>query len=288
MRVTPLLIALTGVVTGVTLAATPAASAANGVFGGSTRAGEAIVWNTDRAGKRVRSAVLAWEAACDDGSRYVVFIRVTATKASPGFDPEPRNLVMTRNRRGRFAGSIVGAQSLGAQTAVVSAKVTGRLRRASASGTLTAYTTIVDGTTGSQSMSCETGRVRWTASRAPGRIYGGSTSQGEPFVVRLDARRRVVRDLLFGWHSQSCTPEGFVRFPERFGNFAVNRRGRWGDSWQQVVDGGAVTFSYKLAGALRRTSARGTLAAAVNRVDDSGATDLSCESGTISWKAKTG
>jgi len=34
--------------------------------------------------------------------------------------------------------------------------------------------------------SCATGRIKWTASRSPGRIYGGTTSQDRPVVVRLD------------------------------------------------------------------------------------------------------
>lgn len=288
MRRTPLLIALTA--TAAAAAPSPA-TAAGGVYGGTTSAGEAIVLNTDRAGQRIRSAVLAWVATCDDGDRYPISVRATATTAQPGFVPGSRDLVMSRNRKGRFVGAYAVGHRLGEHIGLVSAGLKGRLRAGRASGTLEGEALIVDPATGTEVTSCRTGLVRWRATRAPGRVYGGSTAQDQPFVARLDRRGRMVQDLYFGWNSEHCVPEGFVRFGEGYGNFAVDRRGRWGDSWADVValdSGGQATFEYTLEGTLRRTGGRGALEIALERTDAAGVTDMTCHSGRVTWKAATG
>ncbi len=192
MRTTALLISVAGVAAGMTLSVAPVATAAGGVYGGSTRAGEAIVFNTDAAGKRVRSAVIAFAASCDHGDTYLFSVDATATRPSRGFDPSPQDLVMRRNRAGRFAGTVMAVQSLsdGAYAGVVTAEVRGRLRKARASGSLSGEVAIVSTDTGEQVPVRSTGTVRWTASRDAGRVYGGATSQDEPVVARLDDRRR--------------------------------------------------------------------------------------------------
>jgi hypothetical protein len=292
MRRTPLLVALAATAAATAAAAAPSpATAAGGVYGGTTSAGEAIVLNTDRAGRRIRSAVLSWVARCDDGSRYPIGVRVTATTAQPGFVPGPRDLVMSRNRKQRFAGAFTAGHDLGDHIGLVSAELRGRLRAGRASGTLEGEATVVDLATGTAVTSCTTGLVRWRATRAPGRVYGGSTGQGQPFVARLDSRGRRVQDLYFGWNSEHCVPEGFIRFGESFANFALDRRGRWGDSWAEVVEldsGGQATFEYTLEGTLGRTGGRGALEIDFERTDAAGVTDTTCHSGRVTWKAATG
>jgi hypothetical protein len=288
MRAAALLVALAAVAAGA-----PAAAAADRVYGGTTAAGEAIVVKSDRAGKRVRSAVLAWTADCSDGKTYPVWNRVTAVRPSPGFSPDPSDLVMERNRGGRFRGTLSFGQALGGgrYAASVEADLSGTLRRGRASGTLEATAEIFDVEQGVLATTCRTGRVRWAASRGAGRIYGGATSQGEPFVARVDPRRRTVRDVHVGWHSSQCTPSGSVRVPDAFVDFPFDRRGRWRSTWdfeEPLDDGGTISAWYEFRGDLGGTSARGTLAVGVEQFDAAGARTVSCNTGTVRWRAASG
>ena len=52
------------------LGSAPGALAADRVYGGSTSAREAIVVNADKAGKKLRSAVVAWRADCGEGPYF--------------------------------------------------------------------------------------------------------------------------------------------------------------------------------------------------------------------------
>jgi hypothetical protein len=276
-------------VTAIGLACAPSALAAGGVFGGSTSGHRPIVVNSDAAAKKVRSIVISYRAMCDDGMGFPIAAHLTAASRQPGFDAGPRDLVMSRNARGRFAGTQSVGYDLGDSAALVSLKVAGKLRRAAASGTLSADITIVDKQSGARQQGCRTGMLRWTAARGAGRIYGGETSQEEPFVVRLDARHKRVSDLLTVWEA-SCSPDGFMSAPEHFTNFPLIG-GRFGDAFDQSSDGdnGAKQrWSYQLAGSVGRRSAKGTFHADMTETDVNGATTATCDSGPLRWKAFTG
>src|SRR6266536_1020902 len=88
----------------VILAAPPPARAAEAVFGGSTSAGEPIVLKSDAKASALTTAVIGWEAKCDDGSYFPGATALTATEPTPGFSPGYRDLLMSRNAKGRFAG----------------------------------------------------------------------------------------------------------------------------------------------------------------------------------------
>ncbi len=121
-----------------TFAAPSTSLAANTVFGGSTTGGDAIALTADKKAAKLKSAVIAWVAPCDDGMRFPVSLNVTAVKPDKGFESGPRDLAVTRNAKGRFTGTQTGARDLGEQVAVVSTKLAGKLRRGKASGTLSA------------------------------------------------------------------------------------------------------------------------------------------------------
>src|SRR4051812_5811446 len=87
------------------LGAPPGALAADAVFGGSTAGDEPIVIKADKTAKKLRSAVIGWSASCEDGASMPLSTKLTATPAQTGFSPGPRDLVMTRNRKRRFAGT---------------------------------------------------------------------------------------------------------------------------------------------------------------------------------------
>src|SRR3954468_24713259 len=187
-----------------TLATAPGALAAGAVYGGTTSRGEAIVIKADKSGKKLRSAVIAWNADCGDQSYLARGSSVTATKASPGFAPDSAVLETSRNGKGRFAGKQTMALGNDTSTAAVAVTLDGRLGKKAASGTLSAVATITDVASGSTVGTCATGRLTWRATHAPGRVYAGRTTQDEPVVVRLDVKRKRVTDLFVSWDSQSC------------------------------------------------------------------------------------
>lgn len=274
-----------------TLAAAPGALAAGAVYGGSTKGDEAIVITADKAGKKLRSAVIAWKADCGDQSYFSNGSSVTAAKSSPGFSPHPSDLVTSRNGKRRFAGKQHMVFSSDDSIAAVEVKLDGRLAAKSASGTLSADVAVMDNATGNEVSRCKTGRLRWTATRAPGRVYGGKTSQDQPVVARVDAKRKRVTDVLVGWESSSCEPPGQVHFGEDLTNFSLASTGRFGDSWddtQSLSDGSTVKITYAVAGRLARRAARGTLRIGFTVTDAAGAPTRSCDSGGVSWKATTG
>ena len=94
----------TALAAALSLIVVPSAFAASGVFGGSTGADEAIVLTTDAKAKKLRSAVIAWEAECADGMTFPMAVELTSVAAEPGFTPNWDDLVMSKNAKGRFAG----------------------------------------------------------------------------------------------------------------------------------------------------------------------------------------
>jgi hypothetical protein len=275
-----------------TLGIAPATLAADRVYGGSTTGFEPIVINADKAGKKLRSAVVAWRADCGDGSGYLANgSTLTPTKGAPGFSPGPRDIRMTRNGKRRFAGRQEIAFDLGEAMAAVVVTLDGKLGAKAASGTLSAKVGIFEPATGNQITTCSTGRTTWKATRAPGRVFGGKTSQDQPVVARVDAKRKRVTDLLVSWEPSSCQPDGAYHFGERLSNFPLKSSGSFTDTWdvsEPMSDGGSARTDYTLSGRVSRLSASGTLRFGVTWLDAAGATQRSCDSGGVSWKAKTG
>lgn len=273
------------------LGTAPAARAADAVYGGSSSRGEAIVINADKAAKKLRSAVIGWRAQCAGGMYYSDGATLTPATSSAGFTPRPRDLQTARNGKRRFAGIETYGADLGDTIAAVMVKLDGRLSAKSASGTLSADVSLIERATGNEVEKCSTGRLRWRATRAPGRVFGGRTSQDQPLVVRLDAKRKRVTDLLVSWDSSSCQPEGFAHFPESLSNFPVSRTGTFKDSWddsESLSDGGSARTTYSLSGRIARRAARGRLQIGVAWLDAAGATTMACDSGGVTWKALTG
>jgi hypothetical protein len=273
-----------------TLATAPSAFAAGSVFGGATGGDEPIVLTGDRAAKKLKSAVIATESKCDDGMYFPFSAKVTPVKPDPGFDAGARDLVVDRNAKGRFSGAVTTAYDLGDSVALVETTLSGKLKAKRASGSISTDVGIVDAGSSTPSVSCHSGRVSWSATRSPGRVYGGTSSQEEPVVVRLDAKRKKVSDVLASWETAVCTPDNFLRFPDRFTNFPLHA-GSFGDSFDQTYDGpdGAKrAFAYTVNGRVGRRSATGTLHVGVTQTDAAGATTLSCDTGNVTWKAATG
>ena len=99
-----------------------------------------------------------------------------------------------------------------------------------------------------------------------------------------------MSDVLFGWQTTSCEPEGFGRFAESFTSFPV-RAGRFGDAMESSYDqpdGGKRRYMMELAGKVKRRSVSGTLRATITGSDATGTTTQSCDSGAVRWKTATG
>jgi hypothetical protein len=267
------------------------AQAADWVYGGTTSGGEPIAVTAGKGAKKLNSIVVAWAADCDDGMRFPATAELTPALDQPGFTPGPEDLAMARNAKGRFKGTEMAGVDLGDATAAISLQVEGKFGRGRASGTLSAVVKIADKATGSAQASCQTGTLRWKASRSPGKIFAGQTSQEAPVVVRVDSRRRKVSDLMLTWHSQSCTPDGFARYAEDLTNFPIARSGAFADTFSQdyAMDGGGKrTFAYQIAARMTKTVVRGTIHVGVTETDGTGAQTSSCDTGGITWKARTG
>lgn len=273
-------------------ASTPSpALARNAVYGGSTSAGAAIVINADKKAKTLRSAVVSWRAACDDGRGFPVSVPLEAVKSEAGFKPGFRELATSRNGKGRFKGTEVGAFDMGDHAGILNATYTGKLTAKRATGTLEATITVIEQASGTTVATCRTGFVRWSATRAPGRIFAGSTSQDHPIVVRVDAKRRSVTNLLFGWESSTCKPEtAYLNVDEDFSNFPLGQ-GHFGDAFDMTYtpdSGGEGKVAYDITGRVARTRASGTFRVGLTETDPAGTVTTTCDSGSVSWDAVTG
>jgi len=273
------------------VASSAPAAASAAVFGGSTATGAAIVINADKKARAVRSAVVSWSARCDDGSRFPVAMPVKAVAPEPGFEPDAEEFATSRNGKGRFAGTQLAAFRMDDRVAAFRARYAGTLTAKRAHGTLAATVTVVESASGDVVVTCRTGTVRWSATRAPGRVFGGSTSQGYPVVARLDAKRRIVGDLLFGWSSETCKPDDvslsvddrFSKLPLSDGHF-----GRAFDLFYSPDGGGEGKVGYDIAGRIAGKRTSGTLRVNLTETDPSGAVTTACDSGSIAWSAVTG
>lgn len=274
------------------LAAAPPAFAADSVYGGTTSAGEAIVLKADASGKALKTAVIAWRADCSDGTSFPGNTELTATVAEPGFTPGYRDLLMSRNAKGRFAGTQVGGGGSGTTLMTLTVDVTGKLGPARASGTLHGLVKAMDTASGATTFTCDTGLVRYSASRSPGVVFGGRSSQEEPVVVRVDRTRHKVSDLLMTWRSSTCTPDASFSFPDAFQGLKLKSTGSFAGTYAMdyaLADGtGKRHFAYNLSGRVSKTKVSGSLHVAFTDADLNGAQTLACDSGGVTFKAQTG
>jgi hypothetical protein len=235
--------------------------------------------------------VVSWDADCGNDMSFPYGAALRPAVSQPGFTAGPDDLLMARNAKGRFAGATLAGSDLGDTTAAVAFSLDGKLSAKRATGTLAGTVTIVDKATGNTVSTCQTGNLRVSATRAPGQVFGGVTNQDEPVVARVDAGRRRLSNLLITWQSRTCTPDGFVRFPEHLGNFRLSHSGAFNTPFTEddpFNDGTTASFSYSVSGRATKTAVRGKLHVGMTLTDATGAQVRSCDSGAVSWKALTG
>ena len=271
--------------TAAVLAVPSTAHSADAVYGGSAPGGDPIVVKADPDAKQLRSIAVSWRADCSNGDWYPGGGVLTPAKPVPGFVASPNELLVSRNAKGRFKGT----QLTGATNAAITVDVSGKLMPGRATGTLTATVKVIDPATGNAVTSCQKTQT-WTATRVPGSIYGGATSQGQPFVVRMNPKARLVNDVITTWYAK-CTPEGVFRAPDHFVDFSISKTGAFGNPFDFDVDmkeRGKRHYDYVFTGRLKRSRASGLLRVKVAETDAAGAPGASCDSGGLTWKATTG
>ena len=159
---------------------------------------------TRRAGASLAGRLLARRAAPTARASRVA---ATLTPAEPvaGFSPGADELLISRNAKGAFTGT----QLAGVRPRRRSPPRSRSRSRASSSRARhrDPHHGREDHRQGHRSHAhLLRERMRWTATRTPGIIYGGVTSQGEPIVLRLDAAPRArQRRRSLAWHGQ-CAP----------------------------------------------------------------------------------
>lgn len=269
-----------------TAAAPAPAHAAEAVYGGGSPSGDAIVVKADAQATKLTSIVVSWRADCSDGDWIPGGGVLTPAEPSavPGFVPGPTDLLMSRNAKGRFAGS----QFAGGTNGVAVVDIAGTLKGDTARGTLKATVKQLDPATGNTITSC-TSNQRWVASRAP-TVYGGVTSQNQPFVIRVDAKHKMAKNVLTTWYAD-CKPQGYYRVPDTLVGFPIKPSGAFGNPFAYDVpsDGGGKThYDYAFSGKLKPKAIKGTLQVKITETDAAGTQTDSCDSGRVSWKATTG
>jgi hypothetical protein len=272
-------------------AAAPCAQAADAVFGGTTRSADPIVLKADPKTTELRSIAISWRAGCSDGKGFPNAQELLPVAAVAGFSPGPNDLLVSRNAKGRFQGTQLGSIDLGEAVAATVVDVAGKLKPGRATGTISADVTILDKTTGAEITSCQTGKQSFDATRTPGVIYGGRTSQGEPLVVRLNAKRTRVSDMITVWRAP-CTPSGgYFRVPDHFVNFSLKKTGAFGNPFVDdtpIDAGGKRHWDYSISGRVSKTKAKGALQVKVADSDAAGVATDACDTGAVTWKVATG
>ena len=108
--------------------------------------------------------------------------------------------------------------------------------------------------------------------------------------MRLDAKRRTVANLLFGWESATCKPDDvFLNVDEQFGGFPLAQRAlRRRVRPVLQADGGGQGKVATTSPAAREQRTSGSVRVTLAETDATGATTVACDSETIPWSAVTG
>jgi hypothetical protein len=129
------------------------------------------------------------------------------------------------------------------------------------------------------------------AAAAAGAVYGGLTTQRFPVVIELNKSRRQVV-LAAAAVLMPCTAGGSFVQPDRYQKVPISKQGKFsvkfGPVTQRNDDGTTSDFEGSLSGALNapRTKLSGKWQLKQTEHDASGAVTDTCDSGSVSWKAK--
>jgi hypothetical protein len=258
------------------ITATPAILNVGANYGGKTSQGDPLVLAVSRKAARVRRVAIDIEAACTSGSSLSTG-GVLAT-----------NLRVSKT--GGFKGTLLSSIDAGTEAGAVTVDLKGTLGSSRGSGTAHVHVAFIDKQTNVPTDACDTGGLRWRATTAKGRVYGGSTSQQDPVVVELSRDRRRVSALRIGWQA-TCSPPGGIHVIDTLNRFPLSASGAFGDTFSMTVPadgGGQHRLDFVVHGRVRKTKAVGRIQVHVTSTDAAGATVRTCDSGVVSWGATSG
>ena len=270
--------------------AAAAPSAASVYYGGHTSAYAPFTLRVANDGRALTGMGTQVDFDCDDGygaswsgfASFRAFAPATVDAGRNVFSPA------RISRRGAFRarGEAVWAYGTDA-TGEIAERLRGTVRRGVAHGTYTATLVLRNTDTGALVSTCHTGTVRWQARSAPGRVYAGFSARGEPLVIERSPAE--VKVLWVSW-AAPCDDGGAFETGEGLTNFAITRRGHFGDRWtdgSKLDDGGSLVRAYAFDGTIGASRAAGSFGVTVTRKDAAGNVTESCESEPDRWTARS-
>jgi hypothetical protein len=251
-----------------------ATKARQGTYGGMTSDGAPIVLTTDAKAQKLTGAVLKIDVPDESGAPWLLGGKakvVPAPKDLVSGSPLTDVLAATRNARGRFVTQLVRLGATDEALIVMTVDFKGTLKLKGARGTIKGTVEEIDPATGQVMETYKSPTVKWAADRAAGRIYGGSTADSLPVVIKLDPRHRKVADLWMACVIDDSNPPGWWWSSNEFlGGFPL-KQGRFGDRFtysEEMSDGTTQSYEWNIAGRVTSKAATGTMGMTVKVVDN--------------------
>ena len=124
-----------------------------------------------------------------------------------------------------------------------------------------------------------------------GTVFGGSTAQDFPVVIETSKNGRTVTKATIAIRL-TCTSGATIVVPDRYPKLSINKKRKFGASFGPATnrndDGTTIDFEGTISGTFNkpRTSASGTWSFKGTERDAAGAVTDTCDSGSVTWKAK--
>ncbi len=196
-------------------------------YGGSTDQENPLAFALAPNRKAIAVAHVFVDGICDDGDALRYSDTLTFESGIGEYAREGEHALGGGrvSRSGRFSSRGTWSTEVARITETFDGRIT---RRGGASGTFRTFVQFVDAG-GAVTATCDSGRIRWKARSARGRVYAGVSSSNQPVVVEVKRRGRSLQHLRFGW-TAPCTPpesgrwlvsEDVTGIPLRGGAFSV-------------------------------------------------------------------
>jgi hypothetical protein len=174
-------------------------------------------------------------------------------------------------------------------TARARVTITGRIKGRKVAGTVALHVDEKD-PSGVTVATCDS-TAAFRARSAPGRVYAGATSQNGPVVLELDRRREQVAHLRVGWQSV-CESGAEFQVADHQVDFDLVRK-RFGDEYDappyDIDGGGQGTDHYLVRGRVaNRRKAAGVFRVTTDERDAAGEPADACDSGRLTFRARSG
>jgi len=293
LHLTPVRVAAAAAAAASLVAVTPAAAAGSDrVYGGHTSDFAPFALRVGANGAKLTGMLLQVDFRCDDGGGASWSGRASFRPFKPATTrPGDNDLTPARiSRRRTFRATGEAAAYYGADmTGTITEKLRGTVRRSTAHGIYSATLVMRNTETGATVRTCHSGTVRWEARSAPGRVYAGQSSDGQPLVIERSRDGRSVTTLWIAF-TAPCPSGGAFEIGMGLTDFPISRSGRVGDRWddeEKRDDGGSDVRTYSFDGTMRATSAFGSFAVQITRKDAAGNVTETCERPVERWTARS-